>query len=214
MGKDRSLFVSVMGTAGSGKTTATRLLSDTFQWQFLEENFGDNAFLPRFYEEMSRWAFHSQTFFLMEKINQILSVEGMLYEGSVIQDTPLYQDVFGYAKSQHTLGNMDDAEWALYQKIFHSFEAYLPKPDLIIYLETSLPVVQERILHRGRSYEQQIPLSYLKTLEKHNTEWLSSQSSIPVIRIGTDKLDIVRSKKAKEVFQSMIEAGLQNLQNP
>lgn len=194
-----SRFISVMGTVGSGKTTASKLLADHFGWQLIEENFGDNAFLPRFYEDPSRWAFHSQTFFLTEKVAQSLSIEGMLTLGGVVQDTPIYQDVFGYARTQHVLGQMDENEWKLYQKIFTSFEAYLPKPDVIIYLETSLPVVQKRIKNRGRSFEEDIPLSYLSELKAQNEAWLD-QTTIPIVRINTDSLNIVTSESARKKF--------------
>lgn len=201
-------FVSVMGTIGSGKTTATRLLSSALGWQFLEENFGENAFLPRFYQDMHAWAFHSQTFFLMEKISQIMSVEGMLTMGSVVQDTPIYQDVYGYARAHHLLHNMDAAEWALYQKIFRSFESFLPKPDLVIYLATSIPTVQKRIRGRGRQYEQSVQDSYLALLEKNNEQWLSSAKDIQILSIDTDDLDLVHSVKARERFVSTVKKAL------
>ncbi len=206
-----SRFVSVMGTTGSGKTTAAKLIAAHFHWQLIEENFGDNTFLPRFYKDMARWAFHSQTFFLMEKISQIMSVEGMLTLGSVVQDTPIYQDVYSYAKAHHVLGNMDEAEWRLYQKIFHSFEDFLPHPDLIVYLETSVPVVQKRIKGRGRSYEKEIPKSYLQLLQKHNEEWLNSLRDIKVLKIPTDDLNLVHKKTDQQKFLSWVEEAIQTL---
>lgn len=207
----RTHFVSVMGTIGSGKSTAVNLLAKHFQWQVLEENFGENAFLPRFYTDPNRWAFHSQTFFLMEKISQLLPVEGMLSLGSVVQDVPIYQDVYGYARTQYALGNMEESEWRLYHKIFKEFEGYMLKPDLIIYLATSLPIVQERIRKRGRSYELEIPDTYLETLRRNNEAWLDSDHGIPIVRIDTDFLNIVRSKKDQSEFLRQVEKGLRKL---
>lgn len=186
-----------MGTMGSGKTTVARLLAREFKFQLLEENFGENAFLARFYQDMKRWAFHSQTFFLMEKINQMLTTPKLLEKHSVVQDTPIQQDAFSYAKAQHVLGNIDDAEWKLYLKIYHSFEPYFPKPNLIVYLDTSVPKLSERIESRGRGYEQKIPSSYLELLDMLNHKWLSENKSIPVLTVATDGLNIVRSKKAQ-----------------
>ncbi|MDP1722788.1 MAG: deoxynucleoside kinase [Candidatus Gottesmanbacteria bacterium] len=191
------LYLSVMGTMGSGKTTVARLLAREFKFQLLEENFGENAFLARFYQDMKRWAFHSQTFFLMEKINQMLTTPKLLEKHSVVQDTPIQQDAFSYAKAQHVLGNIDDAEWKLYLKIYHSFEPYFPKPNLIVYLDTSVPKLSERIESRGRGYEQKIPSSYLELLDMLNHKWLSENKSIPVLTVATDGLNIVRSKKAQ-----------------
>lgn len=187
-----------MGTMGSGKTTVARLLAQELKFELLEENFGENAFLPRFYQDMKRWAFHSQTFFLMEKINQMLETPKLLEKYSVVQDTPVEQDAFSYAKALHVLGHMDDSEWRLYLKIYTSFAPYFPKPDLIIYLETSVPALSARIEKRGRGYEQKIPASYLELLDMLNHKWLAENKSIPVLSVQTDGLNVVRSKRAQE----------------
>lgn len=193
-----------MGTMGSGKTTAARILAKALpcrqaglKFHLLEENFGENAFLPRFYADMKRWAFHSQTFFLMEKITQMLETRTILEKTSVIQDTPIQQDAFSYAKAQHVLGNIDDAEWKLYLKIYRSFEPLFPKPDLIVLLETSIGEIEKRIGARGRGYEQKIQQSYLELLDMLNHKWLTEQKEISVLTIQTDGLNIVRSKKAQ-----------------
>lgn len=194
-----------MGTMGSGKTTAAKLLSRELNFHLLEENFGDNAFLPRFYSDMKRWAFHSQTFYLMEKISQLLETPKLLLKQSVIQDTPIQQDVFSYAKAQNELGNIDDAEWKLYMKIYRSFEPYFPKQDLVVYLHTSVPVVMERIKKRGREYEQAIPLSYIELLDMLNQKWFSENKSIPVLTIDTDGLNIVTNKKAQQELVAKVK---------
>ncbi|MEK7544461.1 MAG: deoxynucleoside kinase [Patescibacteria group bacterium] len=210
------LYLSVMGTMGSGKTTVARLLAKEFKFQLLEENFGENAFLPRFYQDMKRWAFHSQTFFLMEKINQMLATPKLLEKHNVVQDTPIQQDAFSYAKAQHVLGNIDDAEWKLYLKIYNSFEPYFPKPNLIIFLETGVPVLSQRIGSRGRGYEQKIPSSYLELLDMLNHKWLSENlprrqagKSIPVLTIETDGLNIVRSKLAQQQLLDQVKKRIQ-----
>jgi len=197
-------YISVMGTMGSGKTTAARLLARSLRFTLLEENFGDNAFLSRFYSDMKRWAFHSQTFFLMEKITQMMDTCALLEHHSIIQDTPIQQDAFSYAKAQHVLGNIDDAEWKLYQKIYFSFEPQFPKPKFIIFLDTSVPVISKRIASRGRGYEQEIPEQYLTLLDSLNRAWLSQQKDIPVVTIETDDLNIVTSKKAQQQFLAVV----------
>ncbi len=202
------LYVSVMGTLGSGKTTAAKLISEHMHFHLLEENFGENAFLPRFYEDMRRWAFHSQTFFLMEKIDQMLKTPGLLKKTNVVQDTPIQQDAFSYAKAQHILGNMDDAEWKLYQKIYRSFSPFFPSPDLIVYLETSIPIIIARIESRGRGYEQKIPPSYIELLDMLNHKWLSENKDIPVLTVETDGLNIVHSKEAQKQMIDAVEKRL------
>jgi deoxyadenosine/deoxycytidine kinase len=213
----KPFYLSVMGTMGSGKTTAARLIARHFHYHLVEENFGENAFLPRFYQDMHRWSFHSQTFFLMEKMNQLMEIKKELCryskrsagrERGVVQDTPIEQDVFSYAKAQHKMGQMDEAEWRLYHKIYTSFLPHLPKPDCIIYLETSLPVVMDRITKRGRGFEQKIPKKYLSLLATLNEEWIAAQQKIPILRIQTDTLNIVRSPLAQQTFLSTISSSL------
>lgn len=197
-----------MGTMGSGKTTAAKLLAEKLKFHLIEENFGENAFLPRFYLDMKRWAFHSQTFFLMGKISQLLTVPSTLKRSSVVQDTLLEQDVFSYGQAQHVFGNMDQAEWRLFQKIYHSFEAYLPKPALLIYLETSVPVLVKRIKNRGRSFENDIQDSYVELLDSLNHRWLEENRKIPVLKIDTDGLNIVTSKRAQETLVEKVRDTL------
>jgi len=202
------LYLSVMGTMGSGKTTVARLIARHFKFHLVEENFGENAFLPRFYKKMNRWAFHSQTFFLMEKINQLMGIAEERKQYSIIQDTPIEQDVFSYAQVQHSLGNMDDAEWKLYQKIYTSFVPHLPKPDAIIFLDTSISELQKRIQSRGRGYEKKIPKNYLELLDKFNRDWIGENKKVKIILIPTDGLNIVTSAKAQENFLSTIQKYL------
>jgi deoxyadenosine/deoxycytidine kinase len=207
----RHLYISIMGTMGSGKTTAAKLLARHLRFKLLEENFGENTFLPRFYGDMKRWAFHSQTFFLMEKITQMFETKKILEHAPVIQDTPILQDVFSYAKAQHVLGNIDDAEWKLYQKIYTSFEPYFPHPDCIIYLETSLPNIIHRIEKRGRNYEQKIPSSYLELLDMLNRRWISENKTIPVVFVPTDGLNITTSQKARNILVKTVRDTLNKL---
>lgn len=196
-------YIAVAGTMGSGKTTAARLIAEKLHFHLLEENFGENAFLPRFYEDMPRWAFHSQTFFLMEKITQMMGTKDLLTKTPIIQDTPIEQDAFSYAKAQFRTNHMDLAEWRLYKKILSEFQPYLPKPDSIIWLDTSVSVIIDRIKSRGREYEQSIPDSYVALLDELNREWLSKHDG-RVISISTDNLNIVRSTKAQDEFLHIV----------
>jgi hypothetical protein len=207
MGKT-PLYLSVMGTMGSGKTTAARLIAQHFKFHLVEENFGENAFLPRFYKKMNRWAFHSQTFFLMEKINQLMEISEEREKYSIVQDTPIEQDVFSYAKAQHVLGNMDEVEWKLYHKIYSSFVPHLPKPDAIIFLDTSIKEIQKRIRTRGRGYEKKISRNYLELLDKLNRGWLGENKKVKVITVPTDGLNIVTSTKAQEQLFTSIHTAL------
>lgn len=206
----KHLYISVMGTMGSGKTTVAKLIADQLKLHLLEENFGENAFLAKFYQDMKRWAFHSQTFFLMEKITQMLDTGTLLAKYSVVQDTPIEQDVYSYAKAQHVLGNLDDAEWKLYLKIYKSFLPYFPEPDLCIFLDTTVPELLNRIENRGRGYEQKIPASYVELLDMLNRNWLRENRQIPVLTVKTDGLDVVHSQKARLEIIKLVKHELQH----
>lgn len=198
-----------MGTIGAGKTTVAKLLARELGFHLIEENFGENAFLPRFYKDMKRWAFHSQMFFLMEKIKQMLATLKMLEKRSIVQDSPIQQDALSYGKAQYVLGNMDDAEWWLYLKVYKAFEPFLPTPDLIVFLDTSTEALLTRIRRRGRKYEQKIPTNYIELLDMLNQRWLRENKSIPVLVVKTDHLDIIHSKKAREKLVSYVKNALQ-----
>jgi deoxyadenosine/deoxycytidine kinase len=186
--KEQNQYIAVMGTLGSGKTTAAQLLANEFGYTLIEENVKENAFLPRFYKDMKRWAFHSQVFFLMEKIRQMIEAKQLIEKTSVVQDTPITQDVYSYAKAQHELGHMDDAEWALYQKIYHEFT-----PHFLIRIGCfwiSIPAIEQRITSRGRNLNK-----LFDRLPKYgwlNRKWLSKNTTRVVVH--TDTLDIKETK--------------------
>lgn len=203
-------YIAVTGTMGSGKTTAAKLIAHHFGFHLLEEQFGENAFLPRFYNDMPRWAFHSQTFFLLEKISQMNHTQELIKKTSVVQDTSILQDVFSYAKAQRTLGNMDEAEWGLYRKIYRSFEPNLPIPSVLLFLDTSVPILMDRIESRGRGYEQKIPQRYVELLDQLNRRWIASEQKTKVVTIKTDTLNIVRSKQAQHEFIEKVTKALEN----
>lgn len=191
----RPFYLAIAGIISVGKTTAAKLLASKLNFYLLEENWGANQFLPRFYNNMPRWAFHSQTFYLLEKIKQTKGAKFFLKQGKpVIQDTPIYQDVLSYAKAQFALGNMDEAEFQLYTKVYSIFVKSLPKPDLIVFLEASWPQVFKRLKTRDRSFEQRIPKSYLLLLDKLNRQWIRKMKGSKVLRINTDNLNLVNNQ--------------------
>lgn len=190
-------YICLMGTMGCGKTTVSKLLSQELKITLLEEKFADNPFLPMFYRDMERWAFDSQMFFLTEKIGQIKEAEKMLAQKSVIQDTPIQQDVYGYAKAQMVMGNMSADEWKLYLKVFELVEENLAKPDLVIYLDASIETLLSRIKGRDRDFEAKIDESYVRLLDEVNKTWLLNNNRIKVLTVDTNNLDLIGNEKDK-----------------
>lgn len=195
----KNLLISIMGTMGSGKTTISQILAKELDYSLLVENYESNAFLPRFYENMKQWAFHSQIFFLLEKVRQLEKIPKLLESSSVIQDTPLIQDVYSYARAQFELGNMDHDEWKLYLKTYETLNDHLQQPDIIVHLDATVDTVLTRIANRGREYEQDIPRSYIELLDRLNKEWLEN-TKIPVVHVDTTERDLVKKQLDKEFF--------------
>src|SRR3990172_2702213 len=164
--QEKNFYISISGVMGSGKTTVSRLIAKEFGFNLLEENFQENIYLPRYYEDPKSWAFHSQLFYLREKTAQLLKLKELLGYQNVVQDTPIYQDVFTYAKAQTVLGYMNESEHALYHKFFDLIREELPHPDLIIQLDASIPTIVERIKRRGRDFEKKIDMDYLELLSR------------------------------------------------
>lgn len=198
-----------MGNMGSGKTTVAKLIAKNFNFQLIEENFSENPFLKDFYQDMQRWAFHSQTFFLTEKIKQMLETKKIITKKSVVQDTPIFQDVHVWAEAQYESGHMNDAENQLYHKIYNMFSDQLIFPDLIIYLKTSVEVIEERINSRGRSFEAKVPRWYLVLLNWLLDKWVIKNSKkMNILTIDTDGINIIKNKNDVEKLLSQVKERL------
>jgi deoxyadenosine/deoxycytidine kinase len=209
--KKKHIFISIMGTLGCGKTTAATLLATSLRFKLLTEQYEANPFLPKFYNDMKRWAFHSQTFFLLEKARQYQAIQKLLTKRSIIQDTPIYQDVYSYARAQHALSNMTTEEWSLYQKLFTTLLPSLPKPDLIVYLDAEVPTICDRIESRGRTFENDIPITYISLLHRLNEEWIKTNKEIPVLTINTEKRNVVKSAKARKEIVELVKNSIQKI---
>ncbi len=194
-----------MGNIGSGKTTLDKWIARYLKFTLFEENVADNLFLSDFYKDMPRWAFHSQTFYLTEKIKQLEEIKELLKKKPVVQDTPIYQDVFVFAEAQYEAGHMTQAEFDLYKKIFAMFSNQLPQPNLIVYLKTSVEVVEERISKRSRSFETKIPRWYLVLLNWLLDRRVAKEKKIPVLTIDTDGINITQNNKDVQKVLELIK---------
>ncbi|ANQ50835.1 deoxynucleoside kinase [Flammeovirga yaeyamensis] len=183
-------YIAIAGNIGSGKTTLTKMLSEHFNWIPEFESTADNPYLEDFYNDMKRWAFHAQVRFLDNSFQQMLDLRNA--SKSIVQDRSFDENAHIFAKNLHTSGIMDDRDFESYWKLFKSMSSQLPKPDLLIYLDTDYDRLISQIQKRGRSYEQTIPEDYLKGLNVLYNQWIDQYTG-PLLRIKMDDYDFVEN---------------------
>lgn len=199
-------FIVVAGNIGAGKSTLVDLLSKELALTPFFEPVSENPYLADFYENMKRWAFHSQLFYLTRRLRihrQLLDVQG-----SVIQDRSVYEDAEIFAKNLFIQGDISPRDFGVYQDLFQILITLLPPPDLIIYLKTSVLVLTERIARRGRNFENEIPQDYLARLNLLYEDWIAHFKQCPVLIIPTDHLDLVSSAAHMKVVVDMVQEKL------
>lgn len=184
-------FVAIAGNIGVGKSSLTRLLADALGWEpFFEAN-AENPYLADFYEDMERWSFHSQCFFLSRRLQhhrQLLD-----HPGSVLQDRTVYEDAEVFARNLHRQGRMSQRDYETYHALYTGISAFLPPPDLLIYLRARVGTLVERIAMRGRDYERQISIDYLTELNNLYESWIQHWRTCPVLILSADELDFVHN---------------------
>lgn len=182
------MYIAIAGNIGSGKTSLTEILSAHYGAKAYYEDI-DNPYIADFYEDMNRWAFNFQMFFLGSRINQTLQ---MLSEstGHVVQDRTIHEDAHIFAGNLHQMGLMSSRDYGTYMKIFTLATDLVPSPDILIYLKASVPTLVRQILKRGREYEKNIDLEYLERLNNRYNEWISSYKG-KLLTINIDEIDFV-----------------------
>lgn len=202
----RKIFISVAGNIGSGKSSLTGLLAKKFNWLPYYESVADNPYLSDFYGDMTRWSFNLQIYFLAHrfKIHKDLTEK----PGSVIQDRSIYEDVEIFAKNLHKLGKMSDRDYDTYTNLFEDMTAYLQPPDLLVYLQASIPTLVNQIKIRGRDFEKDIDINYLEELNDSYEKWISSYNLGRVLIINKDNLDFVHSHNDFNFIIEKIEKDL------
>lgn len=195
MTEKRKLFIAIAGNIGVGKTTLTRLLSQELKWRAYYEKVVDNPYLQVFYDDMERWSFHLQIYFLSHRFKSQKEITE--WPDSCIQDRSIYEDVEIFARTLYESGNMTEMDYQNYRLLFETMIDYLRKPDLIIYLDASIDDLISRILHRGRDYEQTIDPEYLQHLHHGYEKWIAEAESqgLKILTIDTRKCNFEKNKK-------------------
>ena len=183
------LFVTIAGNIGTGKTTLTQMLGNRFGWKPHFESVSDNPYLKDFYDDMSRWSFPLQIYFLNHRFKVHRGVGSSNY--SSIQDRSIYEDCHIFARSLHESGKMEPRDYKNYIDLYHEMVQLLPPPDLMIYLRKSVPRLVDQIKKRGRDFEQNIPRNYLESLNRYYEDWIGNYKIGKLLIIESDKLDFV-----------------------
>lgn len=183
------LFITIAGNIGTGKTTLTRMLADHYGWKPHFESVADNPYLKDFYEDMSRWSFPLQIYFLNHRYKTHREVG--LGNSSAIQDRSIYEDCHIFARNLFESGKMEERDYRNYHDLYEEMIKHLPPPDLMIYLRKSLPRLVQQIKQRGREFEQNIPQDYLACLNRYYEDWIGGYKTGKLLVIDSDELDFV-----------------------
>ena len=177
--------VAIAGNIGAGKTTLTEALSKHYRWIPQFEDVDHNPYLTDFYDDMPRWSFNLQIYFLHGRLNQILDIQ----KGTetVIQDRTIYEDANIFAPNLHEMGLMSKRDFDNYFSFFSTIKSMVQPPDLLIYLKCSVPTLVAQIQKRGREYEENIRLDYLKKLNDFYNKWIDNSKEGPLLVIDCDK---------------------------
>ncbi len=177
--------VAVAGNIGAGKTTLTELLSKHYKWIPQFEDVDNNPYLMDFYDEMPRWSFNLQIYFLNSRLTQLLEIASGTE--TVIQDRTIYEDANIFAPNLHDMGLMSQRDFDNYYNFFSTLKNMIQPPDLLIYLKASVPTLVGQIQKRGREYEENIRLDYLKKLNLLYEKWIASYKEGKLLVIDVDK---------------------------
>ncbi|TCZ68630.1 deoxynucleoside kinase [Flaviaesturariibacter aridisoli] len=177
--------IAVAGNIGAGKTTLTEMLSKHYRWIPQFEDVDDNPYLNDFYEDMPRWSFPLQIYFLNGRLRQLIDIQ----RGSetVIQDRTIYEDAHIFAPNLHEMGLMTKRDYDNYFTFFSTLKSMVQPPDLLIYLQCSVPTLVGQIQKRGRDYEENIRLDYLKRLNDYYNKWIEGYKEGPLLIINGDE---------------------------
>lgn len=192
--------IAVSGNIGAGKTTLSEMLGKHYGWEVQYEDTNTNPYLSDFYEDMHRWSFNLQIYFLNSRYKQILDIRRG--EKVVIQDRTIYEDAYIFAPNLHEMGLMSKRDMENYGTLFKLMTSQVKPPDLLIFLKASIPKLVEHIQKRGRDYEGSISLDYLKRLNEKYEKWISGYDIGKLLIIDADQTDF---KSSKEDFGNIIE---------
>ncbi|MGB1020125.1 MAG: deoxynucleoside kinase [Flavobacteriaceae bacterium] len=202
------MHIAIAGNIGAGKTSLTELLAKHFKWEAHYEDVIDNPYLDDFYDQMERWSFNLQIYFLRRRFQQLLQFKQK--KGVVIQDRTIYEDAHIFAPNLNAMGLLNQRDFENYIGLFELMESLIKGPDLLIYLRSSIPNLVHKIHKRGRHYENSISIDYLSRLNERYEAWISNYPDDLLI-IDVDHLDFVENKEDLGVVIEKVDAKINGL---
>ncbi len=203
------MHIAVAGNIGSGKTTLANMLAKHYGWDIQLEDNDDNPYISDFYEDMQRWSFNLQVYFLNVRYNNIKKIREN--DRPTIQDRTIYEDANIFAPNLHAMGLMSTRDYENYSALFNSLNTMIQPPDLLIYLRGTIPTLVKQIQQRGRDYEDSIRLDYLKRLNERYEAWISTYKLGKLVILNIDELDFENDSNDANFVINKIEAELNGL---
>lgn len=204
-----TMHIAIAGNIGSGKTTLTQLLSAHYGWEPHYEDVDENPYLNDFYEDMLRWSFNLQVYFLNSRFNQVVAIRQS--GRTVIQDRTIYEDANIFAPNLHDMDLMTTRDFENYSALFKLMMEFVQPPDLLVYLRASVPTLVRQIQQRGRSFENTIRIDYLTRLNERYEEWISSYRLGKLLIIDVDNMNFYQNKRDLSNIIDKVDAEIHGL---
>ena len=201
--------IAVAGNIGAGKTTLTTMLAKHYKWTPHFEDVEHNPYLVDFYEDMHRWSFNLQVYFLNNRLKHLLEIRNG--KETVIQDRTIFEDAYIFAPNLYEMGLMTKRDFENYSSFFDTLKKMVSPPDLLIYLKGSIPALVDQIQKRGREYEENIRLDYLKRLNEFYNKWIDQYTDGPLLVIDIDKTNFAEREEDMAEVVRRIDAQINGL---
>lgn len=200
------MHIAIAGNIGAGKTSLTKLLSKHYKFEGHYEDVLKNPYLDDFYDQMERWSFNLQIYFLNSRFRQILDFKKN--GKKIIQDRTIYEDAYIFAPNLLAMGLMTNRDFQNYKSLFNLMESFVQSPDLLVYLRSGIPNLVDQIHKRGRDYENSISIDYLSRLNERYEAWIETYDNGKLLIIDVDGLDFVKNKSHLEFIIEKINKEL------
>ena len=200
------MHIVIAGNIGAGKTTLTRMLASHYGWMPQYETVVENPYLQDYYNDIKRWSFAMEVFFLKQRFRDMLAIRQA--EKTIIQDRSIFEGVYVFVKNNYLQGNLSDRDFQTYMELFQLMTSLTPIPDLMIYLRKSVPALIAQIQKRGRAYEQTMQLDYLKGLNERYEDFIYNQYKGKVLTIESDEMDFEHNPQDFADIVNRIDAQL------